>query len=571
MNKAFTLIELIGVLILISVISLITIPAIDSSIKKNKQQLYETQIKNITEYAQNWASKNTSLLPDSGSISLTLGQLKQDGFADEDVKNPITKLLFSNETIIEIKSVNGGYSYKVLEETIKDESLNDYNDKTPKLFLKGDYITYVELNKEVYKEAGFTARNNSDVDITNLVTTSINKPIDNKVNNSSYTITYNIVDNGYKNMAKRTVIVRDTTKPVLVLPSSKKITISEAKVINLLEGVSVTDNSNENIQIKVNGFDTLKGEKIVTYTACDSSNNCLSEKRIITVVDDPIIAFTFKNFDYTGAAQEFIVPRTGNYKLETWGASGGLMGGLGGYSRGNIILEQGKKIYIYVGGQGQKNNTRYGSGGYNGGGSTNNNNSINDNYGGGGATDIRFVEGTLTVLASDSNVYTSYVGGIDSLKSRVIVAGGGSGFGTGNGTANHGGGINGMGSYGGLVNGVVTRNITCCGGYDSGHTFANFGYGGYTTSINTMAHIVGGGGGWYGGNFGSNDEASGGSGFIWTSSNINNVPSGYSVTSKYYLTEAVTTAGNSSMPTHDGVSTMTGNRGNGYAKITFLN
>jgi hypothetical protein len=29
-------------------------------------------------------------------------------------------------------------------------------------------------------------------------------------------------------------------------------------------------------------------------------------------------------------------------------------------------------------------------------------------------------------------------------------------------------------------------------------------------------------------------------------------------------------AGNASMPTHDGTSTMTGNDGNGYAKITYL-
>ena len=45
--KGFTLIEVLGVLILLGAISLITIPIVTNVIKDNKKTLYDIQIKNI--------------------------------------------------------------------------------------------------------------------------------------------------------------------------------------------------------------------------------------------------------------------------------------------------------------------------------------------------------------------------------------------------------------------------------------------------------------------------------------------------------------------------------------------
>lgn len=85
-----------------------------------------------------------------------------------------------------------------------------------------------------------------------------------------------------------------------------------------------------------------------------------------------------------------------------------------------------------------------------------------------------------------------------------------------------------------------------------------------------------GGGGWYGGSGtvpdGSGDDdrgGGGGSGFVWTSSTASSVPSGYSVSSSYYLTDATTYAGNTSFTSTSG-STETGHSGDGYARITLV-
>lgn len=120
------------------------------------------------------------------------------------------------------------------------------------------------------------------------------------------------------------------------------------------------------------------------------------------------------NFSYTGSVQTYKAEYTGTYELEVWGAQGGSpssnistkggTGGRGGYSVGEITLEQGTNLYVYVGGQGECLNgtTMNGSGGFNGGG-----NAAYYAGGGGGGSDIRLKAGDYY--------------------SRIIVAGGGGG------------------------------------------------------------------------------------------------------------------------------------------------
>jgi hypothetical protein len=69
-----------------------------------------------------------------------------------------------------------------------------------------------------------------------------------------------------------------------------------------------------------------------------SSN--LSKVKLLNYIVDKAKEETTKSninqtyiFGYTGASQKFIVPATGVYKIEAWGASGGgvINGGKGGY------------------------------------------------------------------------------------------------------------------------------------------------------------------------------------------------------------------------------------------------
>lgn len=103
---------------------------------------------------------------------------------------------------------------------------------------------------------------------------------------------------------------------------------------------------------------------------------------------------TVIQYEYTGSVQNFIVPHTGLYSIACAGASGEASekgidekGSRGGFVSGDIWLNEGDILYIYVGGEGSA-----GRGGYNGGGDR----LTTSLYGieayvlaGGGATDIR--------------------------------------------------------------------------------------------------------------------------------------------------------------------------------------
>ena len=271
-----------------------------------------------------------------------------------------------------------------------------------------------------------------------------------------------------------------------------------------------------------------------------------------------------QNFSYTGSAQAFTVPTTGIYTLQVWGAQGGndpanpttVFGGRGGYSTGQLTLQAGTTIYIYVGGQGT--------------GSTS---STWNSTGGGGATDVRLVGGAWNDSAG--------------LLSRIIVAGGGGGRHGKNYEAaayigNDGGGLsapsyttNGVSVVGASQTSGGSSNYGCQSGCvvsgAFGYAIANgqsntYSAGGWNGGGNGSDNWANGGagGGWYGG-VTTWSTSSGGSGYVLTSTSVK--PTGYSPGSSYYMTSTQLIAGNAVMPNPSG-GTMTGRSGNGYASIT---
>lgn len=147
-------------------------------------------------------------------------------------------------------------------------------------------------------------------------------------------------------------------------------------------------------------------------------------------------------FSYTGAVQEVTLP-AGRYKLQCWGAQGGSVtgsyaatGSKGGYSEGILQLTSTKTLYIFVGGRGvsytssaSQTSTSVVNGGWNGGGagrrtSRYDNGSTDGRSfprGGGGATDIALETSSMNYSSGRTTRSDA------SLKSRIIVAGGGAG------------------------------------------------------------------------------------------------------------------------------------------------
>ena len=291
-------------------------------------------------------------------------------------------------------------------------------------------------------------------------------------------------------------------------------------------------------------------------------------------------------YDYTGAEQTYVIPLTGKYKLETWGAQGAdatstYIGGYGGYSSGTIKLDKGTTLYVNVGGKGgnytyELYKSALAVGGYNGGGYGHVNSSNWTHrylYAGGGASHISLSSGLLSTLKEKQDDILLVASGGGSGSSQIWQGGyysytkGGSG-----------GGISGNP----LI--LASRKWTC--GIEDNNTFYATGgtqTGGGTFSgcssirsdivgsfgqafpsesdITDDAAHFGGGGGYYGGTAGA-----GGSGYIGNSLLTDKVMYCYNCTeSNEESTKTISTT-NVSAEAISNYAKM----GNGYAKITYI-
>ena len=242
-----------------------------------------------------------------------------------------------------------------------------------------------------------------------------------------------------------------------------------------------------------------------------------------------------------------------NYNI---GTKNGYAGALGGYSEGVLSLAEQTTLYLYAGGQGGSSSSStqntLTAGGFNGGGKGKvryYSKRYSSSGGGGGASDIRI--------------------GQDSLYARVIVAGGGGGEAGSNAMYTKVGG--------GTTSGSAVTEYQAT--QTKAGTNGSFGVGANSTGQGNYNYGPGGGGGgWYGGGASTSVSDSnaeyrnyngGGSGYVYSSSTASNYPSGCLLSSKYYLSNASTVNGGSSIILENG-TTGIGRFGNGYIRLTFL-
>lgn len=267
------------------------------------------------------------------------------------------------------------------------------------------------------------------------------------------------------------------------------------------EGATVEyTSSNPNVVSSVNSstgvltLGTTAGTTIITATATGNYSGTASYTVTAT--------YNYKDFAYTNNVQSITLPK-GTYKLEVWGAAGGISalasnasggGAKGGYSCGNKSLTASTPLFVCVGGMGSGNydtsgqsghpwptGKTGGAGGYNGGAAGGNGGyqsasvSWNGGSGGGGATHVATVTGVLSALASQTDKV-------------LIVAGGG-------------GGAHGPGT-------VATSTNQAIGGVGGAEDSGGYSFGqgqqgrlGTNTGPGMGEGIGGGGGGYAGGSY----------------------------------------------------------------------
>lgn len=90
MNKGFTLIELIGTIVILSLVVLIAVPVISKSLNKGVKDADEQFKKNVELAAENWSSDNKDQLPknEGENKKVQTSTLKLEGYLDGNIVKP---------------------------------------------------------------------------------------------------------------------------------------------------------------------------------------------------------------------------------------------------------------------------------------------------------------------------------------------------------------------------------------------------------------------------------------------------------------------------------------------------
>ncbi len=93
-NKGFTLVELLGVLVVLAIMLIVTVPAITSSLKSADQKEYDSFVNNIIDSAELYVETNREKFPELSSIggvsAVPIRDLIDSGFLKENTINPDT-------------------------------------------------------------------------------------------------------------------------------------------------------------------------------------------------------------------------------------------------------------------------------------------------------------------------------------------------------------------------------------------------------------------------------------------------------------------------------------------------
>lgn len=207
-SSGFTLTELLAVLVVLGLVGLLIFPTIEKTIKDAKNDLYDSQVKNIIDAAKSWVADNPRYLPkNSGEVlTLSLCQLKIDSYVAKDITNPKTDKLFPCASKINISKDGEKYIYTIDFSNLAEE-LKSNDISYPKVRLMGDVLKYIEIG-DIYIEEGLEFINSDDANSYMLEIE--NEDIDTSIV-GKYIVSYNLRNKANDRLITlyRTIIVTE--------------------------------------------------------------------------------------------------------------------------------------------------------------------------------------------------------------------------------------------------------------------------------------------------------------------------------------------------------------------------
>lgn len=310
MKKGFTLVELLGVIVILSILLVIVFATVSMVVNDGKKSVYRTQVNSILSGAYDWSLKYPSNLPQKkgDKVYISYLQLIKDGFVDELV-NPKTKEKFPIDLVISIEYTGGNYKYDSSKSKLNGSYLFTLllDNKSNSLLVKptisigsvtpdsdGNYTTKVEIGENYNSDENYkvSATENGNK-VTNISEIIFDKRYEEKhkqeiiIKTNKLGVYYRYIvaidNNGNSSYVIQNIIIDDTQVPNLTIPENSNIekTITS---YDLMDGVTCTDNSGK-CNVTTSGEITfgVPGPYTIKYTAKDPSGNTTTKTRTIRV------------------------------------------------------------------------------------------------------------------------------------------------------------------------------------------------------------------------------------------------------------------------------------------------
>lgn len=153
-NKAYTLIELLSVIIILAVVCSIAIPRIIDVVGVSKIVAYDTSKKNIIKSAK---LKYIADVNSAEVIEYTVDDLISDGYLKKDIKNPITDEDYKNTKVL-ITNKDGDLNFSYIEGntlydvvTILDDKDGLYKEGNNYIYKGINSNNFVSFNGDIYR------------------------------------------------------------------------------------------------------------------------------------------------------------------------------------------------------------------------------------------------------------------------------------------------------------------------------------------------------------------------------------------------------------------------------------
>ena len=158
-QNAFTLVELLAVIVILAIVLIIAVPGVLSIINKTKDSAYDRQIDMIKDAAKNYVTANTVVWEgtDTKRTLVTLDILQSGGYLDKKLLDPRNKKEITCANVLVTKDNKNKITYDV------DMTCSDVQSNTPRV---GSGMIPIVYKGNQWVKADVLNENNSWFDYT---------------------------------------------------------------------------------------------------------------------------------------------------------------------------------------------------------------------------------------------------------------------------------------------------------------------------------------------------------------------------------------------------------------------